>query len=582
MVSLPHPPLALASVALSALAVAACAGRTNAPETSQSPYTTASAGGETAKSGPAITPEDLRRRLFAFSDDSMMGREAGTVGNVKATDYIAREAAKLGLRPAGENGTFFQTVPLINRAMDPASTLTVDGAPLTYRQDYVMLPAFGGVFGAQFQSAGGPAVYGGRLGDTVVTRDQVAGKLVVFDAPLDPSGKPTPQFRAALGALARYDRAAGWAIATLDIANPGTISFLTHPQATVKGSEATGGPERPAGFVISQAAARHIMGAALITLSPGAAGHAVAGHVRTIEQPSTAPARNVVAILPGAEPTLRGEYVALGGHSDHLGVADHAVDHDSARTALTAAWRLRGLDPTGPRPTAEQLAAIDINVDSLHRLRPPRRDSVFNGADDDGSGAISVLELAQAFTRATPRPRRSILFVWHTGEEKGLLGSQYFTDSPTVPRDSIVAQLNMDMVGRGDSADIKGGGPLYVELVGSRRLSTELGDIVEAVNKTEPQPLVFDYQFDANGHPENIYCRSDHYEYARYGIPIVFFTTGLHEDYHQLTDEAQYIDYPHMARVDRLVYDVATRVANLDHRVVVDKPKPDPHGQCRQ
>ena len=128
-----------------------------------------------------------------------------------------------------------------------------------------------------------------------------------------------------------------------------------------------------------------------------------------------------------------------------------------------------------------------------------------------------------------------------------------------MPRDSIVAQLNMDMVGRGDAGDLKGGGPDYLQLVGSRRLSTELGDLVESVNAHEPQPFTFDYQFDANGHPERIYCRSDHYEYARYGIPIVFFTTGLHQDYHQVTDEPQYIDYDHMARVDRLVHDVRPR-----------------------
>jgi hypothetical protein len=140
----------------------------------------------------------------------------------------------------------------------------------------------------------------------------------------------------------------------------------------------------------------------------------------------------------------------------------------------------------------------------------------------------------------------------------------------------------MDMVGRGSADDWKGGGPRYVMLVGSRRLSTELGDLVEAINKTEAEPLAFDYSLDANGHPENVYCRSDHYEYARYGIPIVFFTTGLHQDYHQITDEAQYIDYEHMARVDRLVFDVAVHVANLDHRVAVDKPKPDPHGVCKQ
>jgi Zn-dependent M28 family amino/carboxypeptidase len=172
--------------------------------------------------------------------------------------------------------------------------------------------------------------------------------------------------------------------------------------------------------------------------------------------------------------------------------------------------------------------------------------------------------------------------VWHTGEEKGLLGSRYFTDNPTVARDSIVAQLNMDMVGRGRADDETGGGPGYLSLIGTRRLSTELGDIIETVNKTGRQPFTFDYQYDANGHREQAYCRSDHYMYARYGIPVAFFTTGVHRDYHEVTDEPQYIDYDKLTQVSQLVYDVATAVANLDHRVVVDKPKPDPRGNCVQ
>ena len=145
-----------------------------------------------------------------------------------------------------------------------------------------------------------------------------------------------------------------------------------------------------------------------------------------------------------------------------------------------------------------------------------------------------------------------MLFVWHTGEEKGLLGSRYFTDHPTVPRDSIVAQINIDMVGRGGAyGSATPGAERYLQLVGSRRLSTELGDLVETVNKTRATPFTFDYTFDANGHPDNIYCRSDHSNYARYGIPVVFFTTGLHGDYHQVTDEPQYIDYAHMANRPR-------------------------------
>jgi hypothetical protein len=149
----------------------------------------------------------------------------------------------------------------------------------------------------------------------------------------------------------------------------------------------------------------------------------------------------------------------------------------------------------------------------------------------------------------------------------------------------------MDMVGRGAATDVTGenkeggllmGGEGYVQLIGSRRLSTELGDMLEAVNVEQRLGLRFDYAMDANGHPQNIYCRSDHYEYAKYGIPIVFITTGGHADYHQVTDEPQYIQYPHMARVAELVYQSALRAGNLGHRVVVDKPKPDPKANCIQ
>jgi Zn-dependent M28 family amino/carboxypeptidase len=211
-----------------------------------------------------------------------------------------------------------------------------------------------------------------------------------------------------------------------------------------------------------------------------------------------------------------------------------------------------------------------------------RRDSVYNGADDDGSGTVAVLEIAEAIAAMPVKPKRSILFVWHTGEEAGLLGSKWFADHPTIPRDKIVAQLNIDMVGRGGAPDIAGGGPRYLQLMGSRRISTELGDLIEQVNSTEKMPFSIDYSWDANGHPERIYCRSDHWNYARYNIPITFFTTGLHADYHQLTDEPQYIDYDHLMRVTQLVRDVAVRVANLDHRPLIDKPVTDPTAACVQ
>jgi len=329
----------------------------------------------------------------------------------------------------------------------------------------------------------------------------------------------------------------------------------------------------------------------LAALTPGVAGATARLDVRVKVEPTPAPARNVVAIVPGSDSVLRGEYVAIGAHNDHLGIDRTAADHDSLRI-WNHVVRPEGADDFGKQPSPSQKAIVDVAVARFHARTPGvRRDSIYNGADDDGSGSVAILEIAERIATLAPRPKRSFLFVWHTAEEKGLLGSRYFTDHPTVPRDSIVAQLNLDMVGRGGADDETGrtadktplhGGPRYLQLVGSRRLSTELGDLVERVNGEDHHDLAFDYALDADGHPSNIYCRSDHYEYARYGIPITFFTTGLHSDYHQISDEPQYIDYEHMARVASLVEDVAVHVANLDHRPVVDHPKPDPSGTCRQ
>ena len=220
-------------------------------------------------------------------------------------------------------------------------------------------------------------------------------------------------------------------------------------------------------------------------------------------------------------------------------------------------------------------------LDSLRRANPARLDSIYNGADDDGSGSVAALEIAESLV-AAPRPRRSILFVWHTAEEAGLLGSGWFTDHPTVPRDSIVAQLNMDMVGRGTAEDVPRGGPRNLQVIGAQRRSTELGSVIDAVNARRGEPYVIDYSFDAPGHPLNRFCRSDHYMYARYGIPIAFFSRGYHIDYHVVTDEPQYINYDGLASVAGFVRDIAVELANRGQRLVLDKPKPDPKAPCRQ
>ncbi len=375
-------------------------------------------GGIGNQTSGAITAGELRTRLEIYADDSMLGRGTGTIGNRKATQYIADEFRKLGLEPAGDTGTYFQDI---------------------------------------------------------------------------------------------------------------------RPEATTR-------------FDASRSV-------------PGGA-------------------RNVIAILRGSDPILRNTYVAVGAHNDAIGIVTPR-DPDSVRAVNLVIEKMK--NSVGRTVTADERDSITKLVNAS-RVRPTvvRLDSIVNGADDDGSGTVGLLEIAEAFAKSGTRPRRSVLFVSHTGEERGLLGSRWFTDNPTVPRDSIVAQINIDMIGRGGAADIRGGGPNYLQLIGARRLSTELGTLIDQVNSERAVPFVFDYTWDANGHPERIYCRSDHANYARFGIPVAFFWTGLHGDYHQVTDEVRFIDFEHAARITQFLHAVVDRVANLDHRLPLDKPKQDPTARCVQ
>jgi hypothetical protein len=538
-----------------------------------------------APTSSEIRAEDLMTRLYIFADDSMLGREAGTEGNVRGTNYLAAEAQRIGLLPAGENGTYFQKVPLIHRAADSSSTLTIDGTRLELNKDFLPLPLFPSFlpYGSQLQAENPQAFFAGRVGDSLTPALLAgsAGKLVVFAPALDQAGKPVASI-SGKGPPPSVPGAAGVAIASLDLLPPPQLEFLRQPQAIVTTTvEETS--RTPLGLLISSAVLERLFGAPVATLKPGTVGKPVRGLAKFTATPTAAPARNVVAMLPGSDPTLKEEYVAIGAHNDHLGFAPsgEAVDHDSLRLFNAVAAPEGKNKP--PKPlTSGQSTVVTRQLDSLRRVRPARADSIFNGADDDGSGSVTMMEIAEAMSRVSQRPKRSILFVWHTAEEKGLYGSQWFTDHPTVPRDSIVAQLNMDMVGRGRASDTERGGPNALGLVGSRRLSTELGDLIERINNARQPPFGLDYTYDANGHPDNVYCRSDHYMYARYGIPIAFFSTGIHRDYHMVTDEPQYIDYPRMARIAAFIRDIARDVADLDHRPVVDKTKMDPKGPCQQ
>ena len=536
----------------------------------------------------AITPEDLKTRLYIFADDSMQGRLLATAGNAKAVEYIGNEVRQLGLIPMGDNGTYFQSVGVVDRKFDPATKLVVGSTTFSPWTDYVPRDQ-----GSSARSLDGvQAIFGGTWGDSASLIDPAAaaGKLIVLR--VNPNGV-TPNSGGGVnrGIVTRqFSSAAGIAVASLEMMSPQIIQIFRQPNQLLKGER---DPELPSFLYITKAVAKALLGVSIDTAKVGAIGAKVTSTPRFDEFPTEYPARNVVAVIRGSDPKLRDEYVAIGAHNDHIGWSRRPVAHDSIYV-VNHLFRTGGADDRPPQLDATQQTQVNALIADIRKRSKgasARPDSIYNGADDDGSGSVTALEIAQYFAAQKVKPKRSLLFVWHVGEEAGLYGSEWYTDHPTVPRDSIVAQLNMDMVGRGSVTDNTGitkegvryhGNPDYVQLVGSRRLSTELGNLAESVNRSEKHPLSFDYAMDANGHPSNIYCRSDHYEYARYGIPIIFFTTGGHADYHQVTDEPQYIDYDRMARVAQYVADLATRIANLDHRPVVDKPKPDPKGQCVQ
>ncbi len=547
---------------------AACGGSTS----TTAPETPAPRGATTSE----ITSAELRQRISIFADDSMQGRRAGTPGNAKGNAYIASEVQRLGLRPAGDGGTFFQKVPLSSYAVDSAkATLRTGSGELVLWKDYHP-------YQAQFEVParpinGSPVIFIGGPADSasLPSREELQGKVVVYNSGSSGNNLGAPD----LSPPARLGLVSGIAVTGVDTLISTFEQVFRTPRLVVKENLAVPpGITQPRLLILPTASVPKLFGKPLDQLKPGDTGPAIQGEVAFDE--SDLGATNVVAVVEGSDPALRGEYVALGAHNDAIGIVP-AVDHDSLR-AYNTVMRPRGANDSPGEPTAEQATRIKALVDSMRKLRPARLDSIVNGADDDGSGSMALLEIAEAVSKSNQRPKRSLLFVWHTGEESGLQGSKWFTDNPTVPRDSIVAQINTDMIGRGGPKDESTRDPSYIQVIGSRRLSTELGDLAEAVNRDGKFNFTFDYSYDTDGHPDNFYCRSDHYMYARYGIPIAFFSTGGHRDYHQVTDEIEFLDFDKYARVVQYVRAVAERVGNLDHRPLVDKPKPDPNAPCQQ
>ncbi|HEV3469367.1 MAG TPA: M28 family peptidase [Pyrinomonadaceae bacterium] len=523
--------------------------------------TTASAAARAA--AERIKAEKIKEDLYVIASDEMAGRDTPSAGLDAAAKFIAERLRKLKLKPAGDDGSYFQNIELRRTEIDRQQTTAHLGErAFRVAEDFLPASSGGGAAEGQLVFAGHGWVVGSKglnAYEGLDVRDKivvVAGDgrtpppgLTLKDISDAPAGSwETPvsyaQKHGAKGLVfVPRDFPRRWRYGAFAASRP---AFYPARLADEEDEDAAGGgpaAEAPALPAIIPSASmldtlfegERADGARV--LRAAVFGEAVPGfalapskrlRVALSLKVDRARTQNVVAVVEGRDPSLKREYVALGAHYDHVG--------------------------TG---------------------RPVAGDSIYNGADDDGSGTVSLLAMAEAFARG-PRPRRSILFVWHAGEEKGLWGSQYFTEFPTVPLGQIVAQLNIDMIGRSRRAGDTNPrnrmltGPDEIYVIGSRMMSTELASMSESVNRSYLN-LKFNYHYDDPHDPERFFYRSDHYNYARKGIPIIFYFDGVHEDYHQPSDHPDKIDYRKMEKVTRTVFVLAAELANADKRPAVDK-----------
>ena len=558
----------------------------------------------------AITANDLRTRLYQFADDSMMGRRVGEEGNYKGTEYIAREFRRLGLKAAGEGGTYFQELPYGTIGFDAtALNLAAAGRPLSVRTDWLPIAASStNAVSAEADFANVAAVFGGSASDaTPLDPATFGGRIVVLTArpgtglPQIPGGgapflPPCESLPDRFGAQAaviadaaarhadsiagrgRFAPPGSRAVTLRDVVTRAqragargvilvSLDSVAHntADAVLRRNNAMR-PERaglPAAS-ITRRAAEAIFGSSLETVRVGAVGQPLSGRWRYAWAPSRWPARNVIAVLPGADPARASEYVLVSAHNDHVGTSPVAFDHDSLR-AYNTVTRRQGANDRICRPSAAQQRRIDSLLAHARSVRPPRRDSIFNGADDDGSGTVVMLEIAEQFV--VERPARSIVFMSHQGEEAGLLGSQWFVNHPTLPLAQIVAAINMDMVGKGRVEQVKFGGPSSVQILGARRISREFGDVIDSVNAVRSEVMAIDKSWEVPSNPMNRFCRSDQVSYVAKDVPVAYFSLGYSQDYHQVTDDPPYVDYEHAARVGRFVHDVMQAIAKRQHRL---------------
>lgn len=463
----------------------------------------------------AIKQADLKRDLYDIASDTYRGREAGTLDELRASVWEANAARKAGLIPAGDNGTYFQWWNMKRTRLSPASTIVVGEHQLVLWKDV----AASATTEANIDA---PAVFAGDGSDTTIdVRGKVAIAMLVAPRTMGRQsiGVNSANWKYARSAVAIEGRALarrGAAAVILVADAEAETAFEAVSVIAARGlydvddaaTEAAGGRYGGGGAGAPIFLAHQALTSALQAPGQTARIHLI---TETFDYPSV----NVVGIVRGTDPKLHNEYVMFSSHTDHDGVR-YPIDGDS----------------------------------------------IWNGADDNGSTTVALLAIARAFHQQPGK--RSALFIWHGAEERGLLGSRYHSVHPVVPLSQIVAVLNGDLIGRNnpDTASILGVQPPH-------RNSSDLVRMALEANAATGK-FVLDSTWDRPTHPEGWYFRSDHVPYVRHGIPALMYSTNLHDDYHTPRDEASRIDYGKLTRMTDWMYMTGWLVANAPHRPAVD------------
>ena len=486
-----------------------------APLVSQRPLPDDRAGG-----GATITTDALRSWLTTLASTEYAGRGTGSDGFGKAAALMRDHFAEIGLAPFGDEGSgersYWQAIPWTRLRANPDETALVVSAG---QESVLRLTPGQGLHGQATGSsdAAGPValvVIRERDRDALSDMD-LEGKIVLLQVSGGRlsqrlirelrSGKPAAWLAVDDDACERYPSLAGMSRPGAGAANRAIRGRGVAPNRLYTTSSTVTDLLAAAGV---EAPADDTKEPTLLDL-PG-----LTGQLDVKVLTAQAPAYNVVGVLPGTDPELRDEYVVIGSHLDHLG---------------------------------------------------DRRGTIYPGADDDGSGSVGVMAVARAFAQNPTAPRRSVLFVTFCGEELGLVGSDFFVKNSPIPLGSIVAQLQLDMIGRDEESgnERASDNTNSLHLIGTKKLSAELHDLCLRRNELGAG---FDLEWDE----EDVFFRSDHFNFARAGIPIAFFFTGFHADYHKPTDTVEKINFDKLARVARYVYDIAFELAMADGRPMVD------------